>query len=76
MSTASDFWVDMAQADQTLRTRSPAHHQIAAERFFNWKAALGRAAKELGYGHFMDVPGHMDDDLISRARAICATFHL
>jgi hypothetical protein len=57
--------VDMGQADSGLY-RKP----VSEQHVMCWTRALGLAAKEMGYGSYMDVPERDVDALKERARDI------
>lgn len=60
--------VDMGQADSGLY-RKP----LSMQHKMCWTRALTRAAKEMGYGHYMDVPDKQDEELRAKARSIQIT---
>lgn len=60
--------VDMGQADRSLyRKPSSMQHKLC------WTRALTLAANKMGYGHYMDVPDELDEDLRASARSIQVT---
>lgn len=59
--------IDMAQADRTLRQRPMSHLQ---QHRMCWTIALTKAANQMGFRHYMDVPSEQDDDLRAAARQI------
>lgn len=59
--------IDMGQADRTLRMRP-----LGSQHRMCWTIALRKAAKQMGYDNYMDVPDSLDEDLRARARGIQA----
>lgn len=57
--------IDMGQADSSLY-RKPA----ALQHKMCWTRALRKAATQMGYQHYMDVPDAKDEDLRALARDI------
>lgn len=57
--------VDMGQADSSLR-RKPAEITIRP----CWTACLKKAAKEMGYNHYFNVPFELDEELRDKAYKI------
>lgn len=60
--------VDMGQADRTLRMRP-----ISQQRTMCWTVALTKAAKEMGYPHYFNVPNERDEELRNLAHKIRGT---
>ena len=62
------MYIDMGQADSTLRMRP-----ISDQRSMCWSVALQTAAKSMGFDHYMDVPSERDEELRSKAHSIRGT---
>ena len=57
--------IDIGQADSSLR-RNPATYTIRP----CWTVCLKRAAKEMGFNHYMNVPMDRDKELRNKAYEI------
>lgn len=62
------MFIDLAQADSTLRMRP-----ISEQRSMCWTVALKKAAASMGFEHFMDVPVERNEELRSTAHSIRGT---
>ena len=60
--------IDMGQADRTLRMRP-----ISQQSTMCWTVALKKAAAELGFDHYINVPTEQDEELRSLAHKIRGT---
>lgn len=59
--------IDMGQADRSLyRTPTEPEHKMP------WLFALGKAAQQMGFEHYMDVPDARIDEAKALARDIRA----
>lgn len=56
--------IDMCQADRSLRMRP-----LNSQHRMCWTFALSKAAKEMGYTHYTDVPNGTKEDEKLRANA-------
>ena len=59
--------IDMGQADRTLRFQ-PTH----SPQRMCWTQALRKAANDMGYDHYLDVPSQLDTELREAAKQIRA----
>jgi hypothetical protein len=62
------MFIDMAQADSTLRMRP-----ISEQPTMCWTVALTKAAQSMEFNHYMDVPSERDEELRSKAHSIKGT---
>lgn len=60
--------IDMGQADRTLRMRP-----VNQSDKMCWTVALKKAAIEMGFVHYFDVPQERDEELRAKAHAIRGT---
>lgn len=60
--------IDMGQADSSLRRRP-----LSEQSLICWTVALKRAAEQMGFKHYMNVPMERDEELRSLAHEIRGT---
>lgn len=59
------MFIDMGQADSTLRMRP-----LSQQRSMCWTVALKKAAQVMGFAHYADVPMNRVDELRAKAHSI------